>query len=121
MEAVACTVLATIASSWWSSNPTGRPAHDVTGALALHDIGVLEARVHSEAGHALQVLSWTCRAPTPLDRVEADIIAAVEKRLSIGELLAAGRPTAPSRRLMALPAPTSGSSSTTRRPRAQPS
>jgi len=81
---------------------------DVTGALALHDIGVLEARVHSEAGHALQVfvLDLAEYADPRWDRVEADIIAAVEKRLSIGELLARRPPDRRSRRLMALPAPT---------------
>jgi [protein-PII] uridylyltransferase len=80
---------------------------DVTGALALHDIGVLEARVHSEAGHALQVfvLDLAEYADPRWDRVEADIRAAIEKRLHIGELLARRPPDRRARRLMALPAP----------------
>ena len=80
---------------------------DVTGALALHDIGVLEARVHSEAGHALEVFTLDLpeHADPRWDRVEADITAAVEKRLNIGELLARRPPDRRSRRLMALPAP----------------
>jgi [protein-PII] uridylyltransferase len=80
---------------------------DVTGALALHDIAVLEARVHSESGHALQVfvLDLAEHADPRWDRVEADIAAAVEKRLNIGELLARRPPDRRARRLMALPAP----------------
>jgi [protein-PII] uridylyltransferase len=80
---------------------------DVTGALALHDIGVLEARVHTEAGHALEVFTLDLpeNADPRWDRVAADITAAVEKRLNIGELLARRPPDRRSRRLMALPAP----------------
>ncbi len=80
---------------------------DVTGALALHDIGVLEARVHSEAGHALQVFSLDLpeHADPRWDRVEADITAAVEKRLNIADALARRPPDRRARRLMALPAP----------------
>jgi [protein-PII] uridylyltransferase len=80
---------------------------DVAGALALHGIGVLEARAHSEAGHALQVFSLDLpeHADPRWDRVEADIGAAVEKRLNIGEALARRPPDRRARRLMALPVP----------------
>jgi [protein-PII] uridylyltransferase len=80
---------------------------DVTGALALHDIGVLEARAHSEAGHALQVFTLDLpeHAAPRWDRVVNDITASVEMRLNIAEALARRPPDRRSRRLKALPAP----------------
>ena len=80
---------------------------DVTGALALHEIGVVEARAHSEAGHALEVFTLDLpeNADPRWDRVATDITAAVEQRLNIGELLSRRPPDRRSRRLMALPAP----------------
>ena len=80
---------------------------DVTGALALHGIGVLEARAHSEAGHALEVFTLDLHehADPQWDRVAADITGAVEKRFNVGEALARRPPDRRGRRLAALPVP----------------
>ncbi|HUB69036.1 MAG TPA: [protein-PII] uridylyltransferase [Acidimicrobiales bacterium] len=79
---------------------------DVSGALALHKIGVLEARAHSEGGMALEVLMLDLPplADPRWERVVADIGAAVEKRLNIEEALARHRPPAGARKLAGLAA-----------------
>jgi [protein-PII] uridylyltransferase len=79
---------------------------DVTGVLALHGIGVLEARAHSERGHALEVFTLDLpeHADPHWERVVRDIKGAMEKRFSVGEALAR-RPPARSRRALALPSP----------------
>lgn len=78
---------------------------DVTGALALHSIGVLEARAHSEHGRAIDVFTLDLpeHADPRWERVAADIEAAVEKRLDVREALAR-RPAPRRRRVTALPA-----------------
>jgi [protein-PII] uridylyltransferase len=80
---------------------------DVTGALALHGIGVLEARAHSEDGHALEVFALDLpeHADPRWDKVADDISGAIEKRLNVGEALARRPPDRRARRLMALPGP----------------
>jgi [protein-PII] uridylyltransferase len=79
---------------------------DVTGVLALHGIGVLEARIHSERGHALEVFTLDLpeHADPRWERVVRDIKGALEKRFSVGEALAR-RPPTRSRRALALPSP----------------
>ncbi len=76
---------------------------DVTGVLALHGIGVLEARIHSERGHALEVFTLDLpeHADPRWERVMRDIKGALEKRFSVGEALAR-RPPTRSRRVLAL-------------------
>lgn len=82
---------------------------DITGALVLSGIGILEARAHSEVGRALDVfvLDIGTGAEAHLqephwDRVAATIEAAVEKRLDVEQALAR-RPMARSaRRALAL-------------------
>jgi [protein-PII] uridylyltransferase len=63
---------------------------DVTGALAMHDIGVLEARAYSEDRQVLDVfvLDLPEHADPRWDRVVADIEGAVEKRFNVSEALA---------------------------------
>jgi [protein-PII] uridylyltransferase len=80
---------------------------DVTGALALHAIGVLQARVHSEDGTALEVLTLDLQphAAPRWDRVVNDITRAVERRFNIGEALARQTPSRNARRTMSLPSP----------------
>jgi [protein-PII] uridylyltransferase len=80
---------------------------DVTGALALHAIGVLQARVHSEDGTALEVLTLDLQphAAPRWDRVANDITRAVERKFNIGEALARQPPSRDARRTMALPSP----------------
>jgi [protein-PII] uridylyltransferase len=62
----------------------------VAGALALHDIGVLDGRVHSEAGAALEVFTLDVPelAEPRWERVVPDIEAAAGGRLNVGEALA---------------------------------
>ncbi len=63
---------------------------DVAGALALHGIGVLGARAHSEGGTALEVLTLDLseEADPRWERVTADIKGALEGRVNVGERLA---------------------------------
>ena len=81
---------------------------DVTGALALHGIGVLEARVHSETGQALEV--FTLDLPEHADpggsRVVADITGGGRKapQCRRGAGAPAARPQGPAR-LMAAAGP----------------
>jgi [protein-PII] uridylyltransferase len=79
---------------------------DVTGVLALYGIGVLEARIHSERGQALEVFTLDLpeHADPRWERVVRDIKGALENRFSVGEALAR-RPSAKSRRALALPSP----------------
>jgi [protein-PII] uridylyltransferase len=79
---------------------------DVTGALALHGIGVLEARAHSEAGQVLDffVLDLPEHADPRWARVVADIEGAVQKRFNVSEALARRPPPRAARRASALPA-----------------
>jgi [protein-PII] uridylyltransferase len=79
---------------------------DVTGVLALYGIGVLEARIHSERGQALEVfvLDLPEHADPRWERVVRDIKGALEKSLNVGEALAR-RPPTRSRRALALPTP----------------
>jgi [protein-PII] uridylyltransferase len=80
---------------------------DVTGALALHGIGVLEARAHSENGQALEVLVLDLpeHADPRWDRVVAGITGAVERRFNMAEALARRPPPRSMRRAHLLPAP----------------
>ena len=73
---------------------------DVTGVLALHGIGVLEARIHSERGQALEVfvLDLPEHADPRWERVVRDIEGALEKRFSVTEALARRPPPRASRR-----------------------
>ena len=79
----------------------------VAGALALHDIGVLQARAHSEDGMALEVfaLDLLDHADPRWERVVADIKAAIEKRINVGQMLARRPPPRKARRLLPLPSP----------------
>ena len=79
---------------------------DLTGALALHGIGVLEARAHSENGQALDVfvLDLPPHAEPRWERVVADIEGAVQGRFNVTEALAR-RPVPRVRRATALPTP----------------
>lgn len=79
---------------------------DVTGVLALYGIGVLEARIHSERGQALEVFTLDLpeHADPRWERVVRDIKGALEKRFNVGEALAR-RPPSRSRRALALPSP----------------
>ena len=62
---------------------------DVTGALALHNIAVREARAHSEGGHALEVFELDLEDETSprWERVTADIEAAISRRFNLAEAL----------------------------------
>jgi [protein-PII] uridylyltransferase len=79
---------------------------DVTGVLALHGIGVLEARIHSERGQALEVFTLDLpeHADPRWERVVNDIKGALDERFSVSEALAR-RPPTRSRRALALPSP----------------
>ncbi|HMK96451.1 MAG TPA: [protein-PII] uridylyltransferase, partial [Acidimicrobiales bacterium] len=63
---------------------------DITGALTLHGVGVLEARAYSEDGQALEVfvLDLAENSDPRWDRVVADIEGAVERRFNLSEALA---------------------------------
>ena len=76
----------------------------VAGALALHGIGVLQARAHSQNGMALEVftLDLPAHADPRWDRVASDISAAVEQRLSVGEALGRRPPARSTRKALAL-------------------
>lgn len=78
---------------------------DLTGALAMHGLEVLAARAHSEGGRALDlfVLDLPEGAEPRWDRISADLEAAAQGDLNVGEALAR-RP--PSRRVRRAPAPT---------------
>jgi len=78
---------------------------DISGALALHGIGVLEARAHSENGRALDVfvLDLAEHADPRWERVVADIEGAVQGRLKVGEALARRAPSRMERRAALLP------------------
>ncbi len=80
---------------------------DVAGALALHGIAVLEARVHSEDGKALEVfvLDLPEHADPRWDSIVRDIKAAAEKRLNVSEALARRPPPRRARRALPLPSP----------------
>ena len=80
---------------------------DVTGALALHGIGVLEARAHVEDGQVLDVFSLDLpeHAAPRWERVVADIEGAVTKRFNVTEALARRPPPRRPRRALPLPAP----------------
>ncbi len=80
---------------------------DVAGALALHNIGVLQARAHSENGQALDVFTLDLpeHADPRWERVAADIKGAVEERIDIGEALARRPAPRNARKALALPAP----------------
>jgi [protein-PII] uridylyltransferase len=77
---------------------------DVTGTLALHDIGVLEARAHSEGGTALEVftLDMADGAQPRWGRISTDVEAAALGRAHVGEALARRPPTRTGRRAVAL-------------------
>ena len=79
---------------------------DVTGALAVHGLGVLEARVHTEGGHALEVFTLDLpeHADPRWERVVRDIEAAVGGRLNVEEALARRPPSLRMRKTMSLPA-----------------
>ena len=77
---------------------------DLTGALALHSIGVLEARASSEAGTALDVfvLDLPDNADPHWDRVTMDIEGAVMRRFNVSEALARRPPPRRARRVATL-------------------
>jgi [protein-PII] uridylyltransferase len=79
----------------------------VAGVLALHGIGVLQARAHSQNGMALEVftLGLPEHADPRWDRVEKDIGAAVEQRLNIAEALKRRPPPRGARKALALASP----------------
>ncbi len=79
----------------------------MAGTLALYDIGVLQARAHSEDGKALEVFTLDLpeHASPRWDRVVRDIKGAVERRFNVGEALARRPPQRSSRRVLALPSP----------------
>jgi len=80
---------------------------EVAGALALHGIGVLEARAHSEDGTALEVFTLDLpeHAEPRWQRVANDIKGAVERRFHVGEALSRQPPPRSRRRGLALPVP----------------
>jgi len=80
---------------------------DVTGALAVHGLGVLEARVHTENGHALEVFALDLpeHSDPRWERVVRDIEAAAEKRLNVADALARRPPPRRIRKVLPLPAP----------------
>jgi [protein-PII] uridylyltransferase len=75
---------------------------DVTGALALNGVSVLEARVHSEAGVALEVfvLDLSNDAHPRWEQVVTDIERAARRELDIGNALARRPPTRAERRAL---------------------
>jgi [protein-PII] uridylyltransferase len=80
---------------------------DVTGALALHGIGVLDARAHSESTMAVEVFTLDLpeHADPRWDKVADDIRGAIAKRFNIGEALARRPADRRARRLQMLPSP----------------
>jgi len=80
---------------------------DVAGVLALHEIGVVQARAHSEDGMALEV--FTLELPEHADprweRVETDIRRAAEQQFDVGAALARRPSPRQARRAPALPVP----------------
>ncbi len=80
---------------------------DLTGVLALHGIGVLEARAHSESGQVLDrfVLDLPEGAEPRWERITADVVAVAERRLNVTEALARRGTAVRERRAAALPAP----------------
>jgi [protein-PII] uridylyltransferase len=80
---------------------------DVTGVLAVHGVDVLEARVHSEGGAALEVfaLDLSEDADPPWERVIADIERASAQRFDVGAALARQPSSRAVRRALALGAP----------------
>jgi [protein-PII] uridylyltransferase len=79
----------------------------VAGALALHNIGVLQARAHSENGMALEVFALDLleHADPRWERVVADIKAGIERRVNVGEMLARRPPPRRARPVLPLPSP----------------
>jgi [protein-PII] uridylyltransferase len=77
---------------------------DVTGVLALHSVSILDARVHSEAGAALEVftLDLSQDMHPRWAQVVADIESAAERRLDVGAALARRSPTRAERRAQRL-------------------
>jgi len=80
---------------------------DVTGVLALYGVGVLEARVHSEDGTALEVfaLDLSANAHPRWERVAADIERAANQHFDVGAALARQAPSRALRRAVALGVP----------------
>jgi [protein-PII] uridylyltransferase len=80
---------------------------DVAGVLALHEIGVIQARAHSEDGKALEVFTLDLpeHADPRWERVETDIKRAVEQHFDVAEALARRPPPRKARRSAALPSP----------------
>ncbi len=79
----------------------------VAGVLALHGLGVVQARAHSENGTALEVFTLDLpeHADPRWERVAPDIQGAVDQRLNVGEALRRQPPSRRSRRALALPGP----------------
>jgi [protein-PII] uridylyltransferase len=80
---------------------------DVAGVLALHGIGVLQARAHSEDGKALEVFTLDLpeNADPRWERVVRDIEGAAGQRLDVGEALARRPPPRKAKKLLAWPGP----------------
>jgi [protein-PII] uridylyltransferase len=80
---------------------------DVTGALAMHAIGVLQARAHSEDDRALDVfvLDLHESADPRWDRIVPDVMAAAEGRLNVSDALARQPLPRAVRRSLRLPSP----------------
>lgn len=80
----------------------------VAGALALHGIGVLDARAHTEGGAALEVFTLDLPelAEPRWDRVGADIEAAAAGALNVGEALGRRPPPRRAARLATIVDPT---------------
>jgi [protein-PII] uridylyltransferase len=80
---------------------------DVTGALAVHGVGVLGARVHSEDRQALEVfaLDFPEGSDPRWERVVPDLQAAAERRLNVAEALARQAPARRASRVLPLPVP----------------
>ena len=80
---------------------------DLTGVLALHGIGVLEARAHSESGQVIDrfVLDLPEGAEPRWERITADVVAAAERRLNVTEALARRATAVRARRATTLAAP----------------
>ncbi|MGC8626122.1 MAG: [protein-PII] uridylyltransferase [Acidimicrobiales bacterium] len=80
---------------------------DVTGVLALYGVGVLQARVHSEDGTALEVftLDLSTNAHPRWERVATDIERAAKRQFDVGAALAHQAPSRELRRAVALGVP----------------
>jgi len=80
---------------------------DVTGTLALHGVGILEARAHSEDGMALEVFSLDLPedAHPRWGRIVADLERATDRRFDVGAALAAQAPSRALRQAVALGVP----------------